>query len=120
MVELLLSELSKAFGTACRHIFSTLCFQSLKMCFSHGLSVVGVSYSVVLKLSGAAIIRSYPLESSNTLSVFLFHLCNSKVWLRSVDEPDFPNIVSKFSGCWSSVNNILFFDLCKLVLRLMP
>ena len=44
-LELLLSEFSNAFCTACKHIFVIRCLQSLKVCFSQGLSMVGVSWS---------------------------------------------------------------------------
>jgi hypothetical protein len=50
-LELLLSGLSKALCTACRHMFVILCLQSLKTCRSLGLSVVGVSCRVLQMFS---------------------------------------------------------------------
>ena len=117
---LFLSEPSNALCTACRHIFVTLCRQSLKTCLSHGLSVVGVSCRVLRIFSWAAAMRSYTLESSSALSVCLFHRNRSMIRVRSVDWSDFENIGSKFSGYWSSASKILSLDFCKLLLRLMP
>jgi hypothetical protein len=96
--ELPLSELSRAFCTACRHMFVIRCSQSLKTCLYHGLSVVGVSCSVTRVLSYTDAIRPCAVESNSALSVSLFYRSNSKVWLRSVAKSAFANIGSMFSG----------------------